>query len=526
MSDQEMKAIAEKVAQRVQKEEAMISPGDEQVSKDSTLAFVWQCFFSNEVGDSLLYNHIHQGKFAHNVVSSRWMAWVNPHWVIDHKGAALAAAEGVVDQYLRLVDDLDKKIRTADSKGEASKLGKRKTAILKRIDRLRTARGRKSLISCCATNSSPIFIHPDMLDQDPWLMGCSNGVIDLRTGAFRAGSPYDYLTIASNIKWLSIDEPCPHWMSFLDTILDGDTEVIGYLQRVLGYACTGLNQERVFFVFFGRHGQNGKGTLMEILYHVLGKLAGPIQSEMLMSQKFSRSTSGPSPDLMALKGRRLAWASETEEGQSFAAGRLKLFSGGDPLVGRGLNDKEQTTFMPSHTLFLLTNSLPHAPAHDNAFWERIRVINFPFSFVTRAPAAKHERPADPKLLDKLKQESSGILAWLVRGCLDWQLNGMSTPEKVISESLKYRRSEDDLQDFVEQCCQLGDPEDSGLREKAKTLYGRYKTWWADQSPSRPMSAKKFGDCMSRKGFGRMKSHGQSVYKGIRIVIDHGDSTSP
>lgn len=519
MSDQEMKAIAEKVAQRVQEEESMISPGDEQDSKNPPLSFVWQCFFSNEVGDSLLYNHIHQGRFAYNVVSGRWMAWVDPPWVVDHKGSALAAAEGVVEQYLRLLDDLDKKISNAESKGEASKLGKRKTAVLKRIDRLRTGRGRKSLLDCCATNAAPLLVHPRFLDQEPWLFPCANGVVDLRTGVHRPGRPEDYLTIASEIEWKGIDEPCPQWDSFLDAILDGESEVIEYLHRILGYACTGLNQERVFLVLFGKHGQNGKGTMMEVLYHVLGPMAGPIQSEMLMNQKFSRSTSGPSPDLMALKGRRLAWASETEDGQSFAAGRLKLFSGGDPLVGRGIHDKEQTTFMPTHTLFLLTNSLPHAPAHDNAFWERIKVIDFPFSFVARKPTAKHERPADPKLLDKLKAESSGILAWLVRGCLDWQRKGgLAAPEGVLAESQKYRRTEDDLQDFVEQCCWV-DQEDHDLREPAKTLYGRYKTWWADQSASRPMSSKKFGDNMSRKGFERIKTGGRMVYLGISVVVD-------
>ena len=35
--------------------------------------------------------------------------------------------------------------------------------------------------------------------------------------------------------------------------------------------------------------------------------------------------------------------------------------------------KENTEFRPTHTLFLLTNFLPRAPAHDSAFWERLRM---------------------------------------------------------------------------------------------------------------------------------------------------------
>ncbi len=521
MSLTDISSYRDKVNKRVEAEKSR-GAGEKKGGDDGPpVDFIRKCYLSNEVGDSLLYNHIHRDRFVYNVITGRWLVWENPHWVVDHDGASLAAAEGVVDQYLRLIADIDDRIGKSTDKGITKQLISTKTSVIKRLLRLRTGRGRKNVLDCCRSNAAPITVHPKQLDQEPWLFPCANAVVDLRTGVSRPGRPEDYLTMASDITWKGIDEPCPGWEKFLQDILDGNQDVIDYLHRVLGYTITGLNTERLFLVLFGKHGQNGKGTMMEILYHVLGKMAGPIQSEMLMSQKFSKSTSGPSPDLMALKARRLAWASETEEGQSFAAGRLKLFSGGDPLVGRGLNDKEQTTFFPSHVLFLLTNNLPHAPAHDEPFWARIKVIDFPFSFLRGKPEAKHHREADPLLMDKLKSESSGILAWLVRGCLAWQKQGLAPPEKVLADSLKYRRTEDDLQDYIEQCCKV-DKEDPKLREPASSMYARYKTWWADQSPSRPMSSKKFGDIMSRKGFDRIKSNGKMSYVGICLVFSPED----
>lgn len=518
MSVNDIDAYRDKVNKRVEVEKGKGAGKKEGAEKKvPDLDFIRKCFMANEVGDSLLYNFVHHGQFAYNVITQRWMTWANPHWVIDHNCASLAAAEGVVNEYLRLVADYDEKIKKAQDKNESKKLIDKKTGVLKRIYRLRKDSGRKSVLSCCRSNSDPLTIHSDQMDKEPWLLPCANGVIDLRTGVLRPGRPEDYLTHHSPIEWKGIDEPAPKWEKYLSSALDGNQEVIGYLNRVLGYSITGLNLERLFVVFFGKHGQSGKGTMMEILYHVLGSLSGPIQSEMLMSQKFSKSSSGPSPDLMALKGRRLGWASEIEDGQSFAAGRIKLFSGGDPLVGRGLNDREQTTFMPTHLLFLLCNHLPHAPADDNGFWERIKVINFPFSFVRRKPTAKHEREADPDLMLDLKKESPGILAWLVRGCLEWQKKGQAVPTKVLDDSLKYRRTEDDLQDFIEQCCKV-DQEDPKLREPAAAMYARYKVWWISQSPSRPMSSKKFGDIMSRKGFDRIKSSGKISYIGICLVI--------
>lgn len=518
MSVEDINSYRDKVEKRV---EAEMSKGAGEKGGGKTeppLDFIRQCFMANEVGDSWLYNEIHQGKYIYNVITKTWMKFTDTHWVDDHNDETLAAMEGVVDQYLRLVDDYDIMIGKAEKGAESKKIIGRKLAVLGRISiKLRGDGGRKKILNCARSNSRPLTVHPKQLDQEPWLLPCANAVVDLRTGVARPGRPDDFLTRASERDWVSIDEPCVEWEKFLLSILGGNQEVVDFLQRVLGYTTTGLNVERLFLVLFGKHGQNGKGTLLEILYYVLGRLSGPIQTEMLMSQKFAKSSSGPSPDLMALKGKRLAWASESEEGQSFAAGRIKYFSGGDPIVGRGLNDKAQTTFMPSHVLFLLTNCLPHAPAHDEPFWTRINVIDFPLSFLRRKPKEAHERQADPELLDKLKSESSGILAWLVRGCLAWQKHGLAPPEKVLNDSLKYRRTEDDLQDFVEQCCKV-DKEDPKLREPAAAMYGRYKAWWADQSPARPMSSKKFGDIMSRKGFERMKSNGKMQYIGIRILI--------
>jgi putative DNA primase/helicase len=333
--------------------------------------------------------------------------------------------------------------------------------------------------------------------------------------------------MCSPIEWRGIDEPCPHFDNYLLTSLGGNQEVFDFVLRGIGYSITGLRSERVFFVLYGLHGQNGKGLLMEILHHILGALSGPIQTEMVMAQKFTKSADGPSPAVMALKGRRLAWASEPEQNQGFADGKLKQYSGGDPLTGRAPNDKDQTTFYPTHTMWLLANVLPHAPAHDDAFWERIKVIDFPLSFVVRKPQRdedgneipvvleKHQRHADRDLVNKLKAEASGILARLVRGCIEWQKQGLNPPQKVIEDSLKYRRNEDDLQDFIDQCCYVN-PASPDCKSPVSELHKRYKVWWEEGNSTRPLGIKKFGALLSMK-FEKIKSS-SIIYLGIMVDV--------
>ena len=134
-------------------------------------------------------------------------------------------------------------------------------------------------------------------------------MINLVDGTFRPGSPGDYIKIFAPHEWTGIATAAPRWESFLSEIFDGDTKLIKYLQRLCGYGCTGQSTEHKYPIAWGT-GRNGKGTMFETLGYVLGDLAGPMESEMLLMQKFFRQAGSPSSDVMSLRGKRLVWASE------------------------------------------------------------------------------------------------------------------------------------------------------------------------------------------------------------------------
>lgn len=507
--------IAAAVRRRVAEENALrgdappgaVGGGQGEIDLD----FIRRCYQSNEVGDSILYNTMMRGRFAKNTDMGKegtWMCYTSPRWEIDRDGQSLSAVEEVAGKYMPLLDEMEElQQRAPDSKEIAAGI----KAIIGRIKKLRSAAGRKNCLICAASNTDPLTIHEEDFDQHPMLLPVKNGTVDLRTGELRPARWQDFFTKFAPTEWRGIDVQCPEFDAYLDLILDGDQEKIGFLLRALGYAITGLRDERIIIVLFGERGQNGKGTLVDLLYHILGALAGPIQSETLLVQKMQRSASGPSPDIMAFKGLRIACAEETEDGAKFAAGKVKWLTGGTALVGRRPNDRDNTMFLPTHTLFLLTNSKPHAPAQDNAFWERMRIINFPFTFVNREPKESWERRADPKLFDKLKAEAPGILAKLVRSCLEYQRTGLATPKVIMDELNDYRTDEDTINEFIEELCELQDNFD----EDFKVLYGKYKEWWEDVSSGRPLTRKKFGSMLKLR-FESTKSSGRVLYHGLRI----------
>jgi len=132
---------------------------------------------------------------------------------------------------------------------------------------------------------------------------------------------------------------------------------------------------------------------------------------------------------MALKGKRIVWASETGEGRHLNIGKVKWLTGEDTITARAPFAKRQITFSPTHTLFLLTNHKPHITADDYAIWQRVHLVPFNLSFIDE-PKTEYERKRDPDLSKKLKEEASGILAWLVRGCLSWRIEGLNPPRIV------------------------------------------------------------------------------------------------
>ncbi|MBE0574793.1 MAG: DNA primase [Desulfuromonadales bacterium] len=483
--------------------------------------FVWECLANNERGDGVFFASLQRGRFVFETISGEWLFWQGHHWQRDVTNKALAAVEDVAMYYVGEARAIGRQIAETREEEEIKRLQGRQSRVLKRADRLRSTKGRKSCLEFAATcGEGSLVVTRDQLDSKPWLLPCKNGVVNLQVCKLEPGNPDDYLTIAAPVdfpedcsEYLATGEnsPCPIWEGFVLEIMGGCKDRADYLCRLFGYGITGLILEHIFVIFCGL-GRNGKGTFLETLQRILGPLSSPMQAELLLDQGRAASPSAPSPHIMALFGIRLAFCSETDQGRKFSASRVKLLSGGDTLTGRYGYDRTNTTFLPTHLLCLATNYRPKTNPDDNAFWSRLHLIEFSLSFVER-PSAPHERKIDKTLPEKLLKESSGILAWLVRGCLLWQNQGLNPPPEVLASTAAYRRSEDDLADWIESCCVTCD----NSTVTAKLAYASYKEWYLDNLGDKPPSQKRFGDGLSRRyGKDRGAPGGAVRYLGVGL----------
>jgi putative DNA primase/helicase len=216
-----------------------------------------------------------------------------------------------------------------------------------------------------------------------------------------------------------------------------------------------------------------------------------------------------SNDLVALAGARLVTAAETSEGVRLNEARIKALTGGDPITARKLYH-EAFTFDPTHKLVLALNHKPIIADDSEGMWRRVRLIPFTRQF------KPEER--EKSLLENLKAEAPGILAWAVRGCLLWQRKRMGEPLAVANATAAYREESDHIGEFIEDCCIV----ESGASVASAALWGRYQKW-AVVNEEVTLPRQIFAERLEKRGFRRDRSgHGGTrTWVGICVRESNG-----
>ena len=471
-SPEELAAMADAVQLRSDEESIGFTDPDKPALTDS---FVAKCSKFADKGDGILHSTMFKGRLVYVPEVKSWYAWRSHFWENTHIHAVEATVEEVGAKYRETAESYRDKSQQAEDAGEKSE-----TKILKavadrleaRAAKLNSTKGISNCLRCTLNNQDPLTTRPDIWDKDPWLLAVQNGVVDLKTGELRPGRPEDYISKFCPVDWKGLHHPAPTWEKFLAEVIGAADGVLPYLHKVLGYAITGNSNENIFLMLYGEQGRNGKTIFMETIKRALGPYMGPMKAELLLERKVPKDPDSATPTIINMNGMRIMYASETSENRRFSTSQVKLLSGADMLTGRYLWDKVDTEFSPTHTLFLLTNFFPHASAHDAAFWERLRVINFPYRFVEN-PKGEMERPRNINLFNELMEELPGILAWLVRGCLLYRKEGLKPPAAILDSVADYRGEEDTMQPFVDMCLEKAGADQ---RLSSTEIYEVYKEW--------------------------------------------------
>ena len=506
--------------------------GEKITEPELPSVFVEECYRNNVMGDATLFSSICKGRFLFNSNSGNWYSWTEHFWEEDTSTKILAAiGVDVATVYNDRADGLGEDIaqlKKDDKNPEIIKRIKKKRGdINARAFALRGDRARK-VLGWVPSVAPKMVVKAEEFDTQHHLLACDNGVINLETGEAHAGDPDDKLTLSISHEWPGLETKPEAFVKSLRCSLEAPHDYSGdkaqyledrynYMHRFIGMAVHGAQNERAFMVLFGKHGWNGKGTLMETLLYVLGDYAAPTEPEVLLDSRGIKEAGKPSPHILAMKGKRIIVASETDDGNRFSASAVKRYSGGDTLSGRNPHDIRPTDFKPTHILFLMTNNLPYTDADDRAFWKRMNLMNFHWSYVDN-PSEPFEKPRNPRLEQELRKEASAILAWIVQGYHKYLAEGgLNPPADMMKERESYRFRDDTIGQFVEACCELN-PDPAFGATPFKDIKEEFDKWYMENITKKPLSAKKLGSLLGKQ-YNRIYTKDKlPAYEGIQLKV--------
>jgi len=361
-----------------------------------------------------------------------------------------------------------------------------------------------------AQKDGRVRVSPELFDSDPYLLNVHNGTVDIRSGELRDHNRTSLITKLAPVSY-DPKASATRWDAFIERVLP-DNDIRRYVQKAVGQALTGKVEQQAFYVNHG-FGENGKSTLFDTIISMMGEYAGTIDIDVLMARK---QNGNATPELAALKGKRLIVSSENEQGQRLKEGLIKRLTGDKTITARELY-KGVMTFERQFKLFMHVNHRPEITGTDHAMWRRVRLIPWEVRIT--------QQEKDPHLLDKLEQELSGILNWALTRYRLYLKEGLEPPEKVVVATEQYRDDMDKVTQFIADECVTGE---EGFYVTKDRLYNAYKDWCAENGVYLEQK-RKFGERMVEKEYvsnQRQMVAGKQVrvWRGIGLLSEHPSDT--
>jgi P4 family phage/plasmid primase-like protien len=348
-----------------------------------------------------------------------------------------------------------------------------------------------------------MFYEEDFLNRlncNPYLVGCSNGVLDLQhyahdpaTGQlatkpsvlFRPGIPDDNISFQMGrsepdldaipyVPWADIPQEEKDFLTLFFTLIYPNEELREFVIILLSSCLEGQNKEQRFYVNQGE-GSNGKSMIQILMEFVFGDYQTSLQTTVLTRKR--PESGAANPDMITTKCKRYIYMGEPDPGEKLNSSRMKQLSGEDRIEARALfGDQEKFTMMGK--LFLSCNDKPEISSMDNGTWRRIRVIPHISTFKDPGdPAinpAKHIYEKDLHLKTKLRAHRVAFFSMLVHYYeTKYLVTGLREPEIVMSASNKYKEENDVFMRFFAESFVK---EDGAVPVDVKVVKAQFRAW--------------------------------------------------
>ncbi|GAA0089487.1 DNA primase family protein [Clostridium perfringens] len=337
----------------------------------------------------------------------------------------------------------------------------------------------------------------DDFNRNPYLVNVRNGLLDIRDMSFKEHTPSYLSTVQLNVEY-NPQVDCPQFKKFLNEVLD--CKLIPLVQEIVGYLLTTNTASQKAFVFWGP-ARTGKSTLLWVVeYLLLGKKNVSNIPWQEIGDKFKTAE---------LLGKLANVFSDLPSKSIDDTGIFKVVTGEDYLMAEKKN-KNPFKFKPFARLVFSCNELPRNYVdRTEGFYRRLIIVPFNRQI--------EKSKIDKALKYKFQREKEGILNWALEGLKRLYENNFEFSENELTDGVKkeYKRENNNVISFVEECCEL-----DGLFSCSRIeIYEAYKEFCVEAG-LKALSQIKFNkELEGNFNITRSRSGKLRLWNGVRIKLE-------
>lgn len=454
-----------------------------QPSDDGSIESLFLSQSADDEGNAQCVKHLHGDKFLF-CNAYGWLQNVGTHW--EYEGLAepsinIAITETLIQRRMAAVK-ADRENIIKATKPTATNKENTKRQIKDRL-----------------------WADVNSFDDKQYLLNSKSGVIDLRTGRMVSHTPSDRFTYCVNAEY-GMDANCTVWLDFISKSVKDFDKINEWVQMACGYSITGYTSEEIMFYLYGPS-RSGKGTFTNAFLKMMGQpLAKGVNFSMFTAK---REGDNQNFDLAPLKPCRFIAASESGKYQSLNEAAVKQITGNDP-ISASFKGKDGFTYFPQFKIWLASNHPVKGDVDDDAFWGRVKVIEFPNSHLGEEDKSLKNRMQSPDCCNAL-------LAYLVEGARMWfnEPKGLITPTPVKESTAKQRLELDEIQRWLDEKTERKE----GANTTNSDLYASYEAW-CEANGVEPKRSNMFGRSLSAKGLeaSPVRKPGMNPQRGYKNIL--------
>lgn len=459
----------------------------------------------DELGLAELFYLMFKGKYLYDHSYKMWRIYDSGVWELDEKKLLSKilpiALQKEVFRLILVVTIWQNEATQQGNSDKAKELGNTIKAMRKQASRLNTRAMVDNVLTFC---KSFLPVLANEMDKDPYLINLSNGTYNAEHHSFADHYPDNLLSKKLHFGYHAKAD-CPAWLDFLTTIFQADTNLIGFIQRAIGYTLTGLPDMQALLFCYGSGG-NGKSIFFAVVEMLLSDYYKTIPVELLLTKQ---KNSTDEYQLANLKGARCVVASEIPQDRKLNESQVKDMTGGDQITAR-VPCGMPFQYQPTHTLWMFGNHKPVIRGTDHGIWRRIYLI--PFTYTVPA----EQRKDKGILMKQFKDELPGIFNWAMEGLRQYGQFGLQAPDVVRQATEEYKADSNNFNTFFQERCQTNSVQ---VSSKVKDIYSAYIQWCTDESEQLVFkNAKQMNSFLRDQGYNVfMGTAGMYYAQGVRLL---------